>query len=200
MLKVAFSPVATPDQNTAILTVASGQKLGDQGVRLDKKLGGAIYRAMEAGSFTGAKEQTLSIVAPAKSRLSRVILVGIGEPAKATEVMMQRVGGAALAALPNKETQATLIFDAHKGLGVSLAVAAANAGFGARLRSYRFDKYRTTLKPEQKPHLKSFTVSCAEAPKARTAYAALEKVADGVFFTRDLVSEPANIIYPETLA
>jgi leucyl aminopeptidase len=28
----------------------------------------------------------------------------------------------------------------------------------------------------------------------------LDKVADGIFFTRDLVSEPPNVLYPETLA
>ncbi|MGE3624205.1 MAG: leucyl aminopeptidase, partial [Bdellovibrionales bacterium] len=39
----------------------------------------------------------------------------------------------------------------------------------------------------------------APAP-ARTAYARLEKIANGVFFARDLVSEPPNVIYPKTLA
>ncbi|HJN24943.1 MAG TPA: leucyl aminopeptidase, partial [Rhodospirillales bacterium] len=36
--------------------------------------------------------------------------------------------------------------------------------------------------------------------KARSTFAPMDKVADGVFMTRDLVSEPANVIYPETLA
>jgi len=39
-----------------------------------------------------------------------------------------------------------------------------------------------------------------EVGEAKRAFAPLDKIVDGVFFTRDLVSEPANIIYPETLA
>ena len=78
--------------------------------------------------------------------------------------------------------------------------AAAEAACGARLRSYRFDKYHTKLKPEQKPQLKALTVATSDAVGARKEYAALDKIADGVFFTRDLVSEPPNVIYPETLA
>ena len=35
---------------------------------------------------------------------------------------------------------------------------------------------------------------------AERAYQPLDKTAEAVFFTRDLVSEPANVIYPETLA
>jgi leucyl aminopeptidase len=35
---------------------------------------------------------------------------------------------------------------------------------------------------------------------AKTAFGRLEQIAEGVFLTRDLVSEPANVIHPETLA
>ena len=43
-------------------------------------------------------------------------------------------------------------------------------------------------------------VGTAKESAAKKAFATLEKIADGVFFTRDLVSEPANVIYPESLA
>src|SRR5262249_5941289 len=77
---------------------------------------------------------------------------------------------------------------------------AANIAYGARLRAYRFDKYRTTEKPEQKPSLKRLTIMVADSGAAKRLYEPLERVADSVAFTRDLVSEPANVIYPETLA
>ena len=35
---------------------------------------------------------------------------------------------------------------------------------------------------------------------AKKAFSSLDKLVDGVFFTRDLVSEPGNILYPESLA
>jgi leucyl aminopeptidase len=200
MLKIAFSAPLLPNRNALILTIAAGQKLGAQGAKLDRKLGGAIKRALAASNFTGAKEQTLSIMAPAKSRLTRLVLVGIGDPTKLDAAAMRRIGGAALAALGNKDTQAVFLVDEHKSVAIDGAEMAAQAGFGARLRTYRFDKYRTRLKPDQKPALKSLTVASADATSARRVYAALDKIADGVFLTRDLVSEPPNVIYPETLA
>lgn len=201
MLKISFSPPTVPNRNALILTVAAGQKLGGNGAKLDRKSGGIIKRAMAASKFTGAKEQTLCIMAPAKSRLTRIVLVGIGDPAKASDATLQRAGAAALAALScGKDAQALMLIDDHKEFAMPAADAAAQAGFGARLRSYRFDKYRTKLKPEQKPVLRTLTIAGGDPAKARSLYAGLDKVADGVFFTRDLVSEPANIIYPETLA
>src|SRR3989338_70602 len=41
---------------------------------------------------------------------------------------------------------------------------------------------------------------CDSPERAQTAFALRECVAAGVFLARDLVSEPANILYPETLA
>lgn len=200
MLKIAFSAPALPTKNAAVLTVASGHKLGLEGLKLDRKLGGALKRALASGAFTGAKEQSLTVIAPAKSRLTRVVLIGIGEPATANALVFQQIGGAAYAALTGRDAQAVLIIDQHKGLVISAEDAASNAAFGARLRSYRFDKYRTKLKPEQKSYLKTLAVFSSEFVKAKAVYERLDKIADGVFFTRDLVSEPANIIYPETLA
>jgi leucyl aminopeptidase len=78
--------------------------------------------------------------------------------------------------------------------------ASSLVGFGALLRSYRFDKYRTRMKPEQKPTLKRLTILTPSPLPARKSFAQLEKVASGVFLTRDLVSEPANIIYPQSFA
>ena len=201
MLKITFSSLSLPTQGALVLTVGAGCKLGAQGVALDRKLGGALKRAMEGSKFTGAKGKSLVLVAPAKTRLARVILVGLGEPKEASAVTLEQVGGAALVALAGgKEAQATLLVDDHKGLSVGGAEAAAHAAFGARLRSYRFDKYRTKMKADQKPSLRGLAVACADVAGTRRFNAALDKVADGVFFTRDLVSEPANILYPETMA
>src|SRR3546814_5885207 len=50
------------------------------------------------------------------------------------------------------------------------------------------------------PALKKLVNHVAGAPAARRVYATLAKVADGVFFNRDLVSEPANVLYPASFA
>src|SRR5262249_11096639 len=80
------------------------------------------------------------------------------------------------------------------------AEVGAHAALGARLASYRFDIYRTKLKPEQTPTLTAVEIVMegAAAPRARAETDAA--VAGGVFFARELVSERPNILYPESFA
>ena len=200
MLKITFAADTLPTQHALILTVADKGVLGTQGAELDKQLDGAITRAMESSHFTGAKEKTLTILAPAHSKLTRLVLVGIGEADKADASVFARIGGAVVVALTGKDIQATLLIDQHENMTLSAGEAAAQAGFGARLRFYRFDKYQTKLKPEQKPSLKTLVISSQQATEAKTHYVPLDKIADGVCLARDLVTEPANVIYPESLA
>src|SRR5260370_39012647 len=48
--------------------------------------------------------------------------------------------------------------------------------------------------------MSSITVSAATPGEAKQAYQALGAAAEAVAFTRDLVSEPANELYPESMA
>jgi leucyl aminopeptidase len=93
-----------------------------------------------------------------------------------------------------------VIVDALKGVKLSGAEFAANVAYGCQLRSYRFDKYRTKEKPEDKPSLATVAVMVKDVAGARRKFSPLKKIADGVFFTRDLVSEPANVLYPISFA
>jgi leucyl aminopeptidase len=74
---------------------------------------------------------------------------------------------------------------------------AAEVAFGATLRNWRMDKYRTKLPETSKPTVDSFTV--VAAPKEASAHwTSYHAVAEGVALTKELVTEPANIIYPES--
>ena len=60
---------------------------------------------------------------------------------------------------------------------------AANVAYGARLRFYRFDKYKTKEKPEQKPSLKRLNMLVADASEAKRSFDPMDKVVDAVTFT-----------------
>ena len=47
---------------------------------------------------------------------------------------------------------------------------------------------------------RSITVAVGDVAKARRAALARDAVADGVVIARDLVNEPANVLYPEEFA
>ncbi|MGH7058678.1 MAG: leucyl aminopeptidase, partial [Acetobacteraceae bacterium] len=53
---------------------------------------------------------------------------------------------------------------------------------------------------EEKPHLRKLTVASGDPAKARAEHAPMQSLAEGVFRTRDLVSEPANVLNPAEMA
>jgi len=78
------------------------------------------------------------------------------------------------------------------------ADTSARIGLAAALRAWRYDRYRTKLKDKQKPTLSEVIIVGGE-PGAEQRYAERwAPVYEGVSLTRELVTEPANIIYPET--
>ena len=85
-------------------------------------------------------------------------------------------------------------------LPAASAELAAHAALGVRLGSYRFDKYRTKEPAEKKPSVIKAEVTADDADAALAAFAPMAALADAVSFTRDLVSEPPNVLYPAEFA
>jgi leucyl aminopeptidase len=201
-MKISFTEPDLPSSGAVVVGVWEGKVLTPGARRLDEAAGGAITRALSAPSrFNGKKDELLPIVGPANLSASRIVLAGLGKPESVDSRSLQQLGGNLVAHLNGAgEEEATLMIDAAETSSIGQTEASAAIAFGAQLRSYRFDKYKTKQKPEQKPSLAHVRVGTSGASAAKRAYQPLEKAAAAVFLTRDLVSEPANVIYPETLA
>ncbi|NQV98261.1 MAG: leucyl aminopeptidase [Rhodospirillales bacterium] len=200
-MKITFSNPAAVKTGVVVVGVNEGRKLSDSAAALDKESGGILSRAIKASTFKGKTGQSLTVMAPGGTRLDQVFLVGLGVAKELTAKEALKAGGKTYAALATAGASAiTVCMDTQEGSALSAADAAAEFAFGALLRSYRFDKYRTQEKAEDKPTLKAIKIQCPGSAKAKTAFAAKDQVAAGVFLTRDLVSEPPNILYPESLA
>ena len=196
-MKINFAAPRLPKSGTIVVFAAEGRKLSPTGKALDKTSGGALFRAMESSRFTGRALETLAVLAPAKLGVASVLLVGSGKSDDEPGAWKNR-GGVILAQLNAAGVKSAAVAVDRPGKGESKI--AADLAFGARMRAYRFDKYRTKEKPEQKPSLAELVFLVTDAAGAKRDFAPLEKIAAGVFFTRDIVSEPANVIYPESLA
>jgi leucyl aminopeptidase len=201
-MDISFAEFALPQSGAVVVGVSEERALTPSARRLDEATSGAVARAVAAAPrFHGKKNELLAIVGPPNLALSRIVVAGLGKPEAVDARLLQDLGGTLVAHLNSAgETAATFAIDSGEGGALNPAEAAANLAFGAALRAYRFDRYRTTQKPEQKPSLAALTVATPSAEKAREAYRAHEAAAASIAFARDLVSEPANTIYPETLA
>lgn len=200
-VKIEFASPKLPASGAVAVAATEGGTLSPSAAHLDKQTQGAVKRAVGGGRFKGKKGQILELVAPGGVKNSRIVVVGLGKPADLTDTDLETIGGNLMAhLLATGEEKATLMVDDWETFEAKPQARAARHAAGALLRSYRFDKYKTKEKPEDKPRLKTLTVMVANPAGAKRAFAPLEHVAEGVFLTRDLVSEPANIIYPKSLA
>lgn len=162
---------------------------------LDQTCGGQLGKAIAAARFTGASGKILTLHAPRDS-IDVVVLVGVGDLAKVDGAIIERAAASGVRALLTSGTSEVRVALAGWNDIASNEIA-ARAGFGACLASYRFDRYRTQLKYDQKPSLMSVIV---DVVGAAATFVAHQAVADGVTFARNLVNEPANILHPEEFA
>ena len=201
-MKISFATTSLPDTGAVVVGVLEGGHLTPAAAALDQTCGGAIHRAVKAAKkFSGKRDQSMTLIAPHGCGYSQVVLYGLGKPKDLDTLKLQAIGGTVQAALTSSgETACAILLDGLTDCSLGDASVAANLAFGARLRSYRFDRYLTKEKKEDKPSLKKFTVHTGDVKGAKHTFETLDKIADGVFLTRDLVSEPANVLYPESFA
>ena len=200
-MKIEFTGIAAPRRGALAVGVSKGGRLGASAKTVDMRTSGAITRALRVSRFDGKKDQFEEILAPSGIGVGRIILYGLGDPKKLDTATFENVGGRLInRANRNGDSALAIAVDAESGGKLSVAEASASIALGARLGSYRFDRYRTTEKKENKPSVRTLSVMSGDANRARRVFTPLDRIADGVVLTRNLVSEPANIIYPETLA
>jgi leucyl aminopeptidase len=199
-MKVSFAKTASRKAGALVLFALEGQGVPKAALALAGKAKAALAKAIATHAFTGKTGQTLEVPGPAGKGFSRIRVVGAG---KADVLDRHRAEEAAAHAaahlLRSGETEATLAPGGIKGKHLTAAEFAARAAAGFKIRAYHFSKYRTKQPEREKAKLARATVVTQEG-KAAAIYARLEKAVDAIYFTRDLVTEPANVIYPASFA
>ncbi len=179
--------LAVPVHEGCVLTAA--------GEALDAKAAGALTKALSKSRVVGKTGQSLIVAAPAGVNADTVLLVGAGVADKTDDLAVEAFGGGAYAAVKLSGAQVLTIDASHL-----TPEQAARVGFAARLAAYRFDKYLTQQKADKIPSVTTIRIVTTDLRAAEAALEPLSAIADGVVFARDLVSEPANVLYPAEFA
>ncbi len=199
-MNISFADVSLSKPGAIALVVTEGNALAGAAAELDRKTGGALKRATKSANFTGKAGSVLEIVAPHGIAASRVLLLGVGKAAELATSALENAGGEIVGRLERaKEANASVIVDGAHSAKIHAGDAAARVAFGAKLRSYKFDKYKTKKKDES-GQVKGVAIMTKANAAARKSFATLDKIAGGMFLARDLVNEPANILYPVEFA
>jgi len=153
----------------------------------------AVAAALDRNRFEGEAASASEHFVDDAGTVRRLLIVGTGTGGAGESA--EKLGGtAASKLLTSGETRAVIDLT---GLDYD-AEAAARVGLAAALRSWRYDRYRTTLKDKQKATLTEVVVVGAAGGAEQRYTERWAPVVAGVELTRELVTEPANIIYPES--
>ncbi len=192
-MDIAFANAIPEDADTVLVAVEEGRKLFPSAQAFDETAGGAVGRAVRVGRYSGKKGEMLDILAPDGVAAERIVAVGAGDYSAFEPLDRQKLGGDAWAHL-NK------VGARRVAVPTSSALDVCDFAHGMVLRSYRFDAYRTRIEDEDRPTVEKITIVADDLDGAEDKARRLQHLADGVFLTRNLVSEPANTLYPEEFA
>ena len=191
-MQIRFAPTR-PDGSHALALPVAGSGVVERLAGLDPTVRALAAGAAKAGRFDGEAAKTVELFVPESEGARRLVLLGLG--GNASEPGTLQRAGAALAAKLLTSGETRIVLDLS-GAGLDGAEAAELA-FGAAQRAWRHDAYRTKLPPAQRASVEELLVVGA-GEGAEDGWRRLAAVADGMAFTRELVTEPANVIYPES--
>ena len=170
--------IATFDGNVALLVGADG-KLNQAARRINRLTKGAIGRLAASDAFEKMQQGDARVLSfPAGMAAERVVVVKLDRPSKS---IVARKGGASIARAVN---------------GANLLLLAGNfrrvgdLTLGLTLRGYDFGDHKS----KKSDVAGSVTLMVNNTETANASCTDLDALSQGVFFTRDLTNEPANIL------
>lgn len=154
---------------------------------VDSEMAKAIDAAIASAKYEGKEGSLLSL--RGIGGYSRILLTGTGAEGSRLSNVRNAVGKAAQELKDEAQPVAVA--------GVLSGDEAAAAALGYALGQYRFDRYKTV--DRKAPPATPVTVVSADAQTAETLWKSRHAaLAEGVTLSRDLATEPANVIYPES--
>ena len=198
-LKLEFGPLPASPKGVLVVFCEEGLKYGSAARKVLVPTGDLLARAAAAEHFKGKNGSALEIVMPTGLDVTRLIVLGVGKARDLKQKDFVKLGGIAMGKIPGTAAAATIIADLAGG--AMKPDQAAELALGIRLRAYAFDRYKTKRKDEdERAKEVKVTIALATLAGVEKAFAPRDAVANGVVLARDLVNEPANVLYPEEFA
>ena len=190
-MKISFAD-SRPTGDYALVLPVAGQDR--KAVSSLGQAAAAVAAALDRQRFEGDASAASEQFFDDSGTVRRLLMIGTGTGSPSGE-SAEKLGGTAVSRLLTSG-EAKAVIDLG-GLGYG-ADATARVGLAAALRSWRYDRYRTKLKDKQKPTLDEVVIVGGDAGAEQRFTRRWQPVIEGVSLTRELVTEPANIIYPES--
>ncbi|MBD5405248.1 leucyl aminopeptidase [bacterium] len=179
-MQIKFTEIIKDNYDYTILGVYENNKLSQTTSKFDKDLKGIITKSLKNSSFKGKAGEILII------HSEKIILTGLGNAGELTTPTLNKIGGIIGTTLKREKVSTALLmldnFEDKKNFEII---------YGAKLKTYKFDKYLT----KDKENFNCTLFVHTENPtKSKEDFTEINSIIDGVITTRNLATEPSNIL------
>lgn len=185
-MKITISKIS-PDFKTIVTGLfEDNETVNDGGVLQGKQI---MDNIKQFSNFNGSFGEFFSTTLPEEKN---VIVVGLGKKDEWNENKELNIGGKIYCELSRLKI---------KKAAVLIEGSAANVAYGAFLRSFKFDKYKTK-KDEKITEVEEITVLVKDEQlsNAERSFEHSRQEGESIFLARSFITEPPNILYPESYA
>ena len=198
-VKVGFVPFSAAPTGILVAFCDDSLKFGTATAGALGKATDLVKRAAAASQFKGKSGAVLDILAPEGLKAARLLVIGAGKVPALKAADFLKFGGVAAGKLQAGNGSMTVMAELPGAAMTTEQVVAIASGL--RLRTYKFDRYKTRKKDGEERTLRAdVSFAVADVAAAKKAFAPAGNVVDGVIIARDLVNEPPNVLYPEEFA
>jgi len=201
MFSIHFTEKAEHKSDVEIIFAATDEALSSTYNDLDRKTGNLISKIFDNTRIFSRKIGSMkSLSYLDDGNLKSVIIIGLGDKGAIDKKKLEVIGGKIYSAMNRVKANIGDVNCLYNFTNFSSEEAASYIALGLRLASYKFDKYQTAAKEEEKTEVSNIHLIVNSAEKSEGYYLESEALVSGIYLARDLITEPANKLYPATYA
>jgi leucyl aminopeptidase len=193
-LKISFIDFGAENNGTIFLFYTDKEGLLlDQKSKNDVSIQKIFEKHIKLSGTTKNKPQSFDTFTSNNNDYDRIIFYKIKDLLKKDEIGWINIGGRVFQYLQNNGVTDVSIRLETTVKNIELMTLPARIAFGMGLKSYSFDKYKTS-KPTKKVNLVKFITN--HYVTTQNIYKDYSSILNGVNLARDLVNEPSNVLTP----
>jgi len=191
-MKVKF--VSKLNKMSEIVFLVLSKKSALKNIGLNDKHIKEITKSIENKGFGFKLNEVIEVNGIKDSKLKTVYICGLGNKTKDLNALeFEKIGGR-ITELNKLKTKTSVIIDKEINNDENIM----RLGYGSILGSYSFNKYKTKNFTNYK--LSLIEIVSNDHTKLNKEFSRYTSISDGVFYARDLVNEPSNILHPKAYA
>jgi leucyl aminopeptidase len=199
-MKVSFVSKSATKKDLVVVILDESFELGPNITIIDKEYNGIISHAINSKKLNKIKGSSLVLLANKDKKIQEILIYCIGEVKNYNIDKADRIGGSLFSLITKSISNLTIYLEPNKKHKIIIEDLAARIVHGMKLRSYTFFKYKLKNKSKHNFALNQVEIITKDPSLAKKYYSPLKSLEEGVYLTRNLVSEPANILTPKALA